>query len=197
MPTQMNEEQQAQQARGPPSCSLLLRGPSVPCRGKIASNPRPPLIHHHRFQGLQVQFVRLRLRHQVREKFFSPRKCLVVLEVVSQPQASVETHELEGPFVLADPLPSRMDSLCVQHMIRRQQEPRTQEPEKGLKPSITMPEDHSRISVGEVNQGIPEVLCRKKGVVRRRSCLLYSLRPSVLLGPLQLPAQAPVPWRGA
>ena len=98
----------------------------------------------------------------MREKFFSPWKCLVVLEVVSQPQASVETHELEGPFVLADPLPSRMDSLCVQHMIRRQQEPRTQEPEKGLKPSITMPEDHSRISVGEVNQGIPEVLCRKK-----------------------------------
>ena len=49
---------------------------------------------------------------------------LVVLKVVHEAQAAIEGLDLDGALESAGPLPPSMDSLCIQDMVRGQEEPK-------------------------------------------------------------------------
>ena len=57
---------------------------------------------------------------------------MIVLLEVCETQAGIQAVHLEGPFASAQPLPPSMNTLCVQNVIRSQEEPRSQEPVEAL-----------------------------------------------------------------
>ena len=90
-------------------------------------------------EGLQGQSVLLCLSLQVWQQLLVPREGLV-LHPVRQAQASVQGMKLEGPFLEAQPLPTCMDALRIQHMVRGQEESRSQTSTEALVLSLAMPQ---------------------------------------------------------
>ena len=82
--------------------------------------------------GLQVQSVLVSLSFQVGQQVLVGGEGLVVLQVMCESQGCIEALNLHRPPLSACPLPSSMDALCIQHMIRTQEECRGQELEQAL-----------------------------------------------------------------
>ena len=70
---------------------------------------------------------------------------LIVLLVVGQSQDPIQALQQLASLGVADPLPPRMDPLCVQYMVRRQEKARSQEPKQVLIPPIVVPQKGWRV----------------------------------------------------
>ena len=68
----------------------------------------------------------------------------VVLIVVCEPEDGVQAVDLEAPLLQAQPLPTCMHPLCIQHMARCQEEPRIQETEEALVLAVAVPQQDRR-----------------------------------------------------
>ena len=82
---------------------------------------------------------------------------LIVLLVVGQSQDPIQALQQLASLGVADPLPPRMDPLCVQYMVRRQEKARSQEPKQVLIPPIVVPQKGWRVHCGKRCQVLPEV----------------------------------------
>ena len=85
--------------------------------------------------GLEVHLVLPPLCLQVFHEVLMGREGHVVLQVVSEAQ--------DGVYA-ARPLPPCMDALCIQHVVRSQKKPRSQELEEGLILALAVPQKASR-----------------------------------------------------
>lgn len=94
---------------------------------------------------LEDNIVRLSLCTQMWQEVLVARETSVMLEVVHDAQCSIEGVDLEAPFLGANPLPSCMYSLCIQDMVRRHEEARSDEPEQGLVFALAMPQKDRRV----------------------------------------------------
>ena len=97
------------------------------------------------FDALEDNIVRLLLCMQMWQEVLVARETSVMLEVVHDAQCSIEGVDLEAPFLGANPLPSCMYSLCIQDMVRRHEEARSDEPEQGLVFALAMPQKDRRV----------------------------------------------------
>ena len=68
---------------------------------------------------------------QVGQEVLVGGKGLVVLDVMHEAQGCIEGLDFQGALHVASPLPSRMDSLGIQDMVRGQREPMGQEVGRG------------------------------------------------------------------
>ena len=75
---------------------------------------------------------------------------LIVLQVVGQSQDPIQGLQQLPSLGAAAPLPPCMDPLCIQDMIRCQQEPRGQKPEQALVPPMVVPHQGWRVCICEV-----------------------------------------------
>ena len=90
-------------------------------------------------EGLQGQLVIPCLSRQVWQHLLVPREGLVI-RPVRQAQESVQGMKLEGPFLEAEPLPTRMGAFSIQHMVRGQEESRSQKSKEALVLPLAMPQ---------------------------------------------------------
>ena len=81
---------------------------------------RPPTQSHFIFcvEGLKSQPVFHALCVQAWEELIMAGKTLVLFEIVHDAQRAIEEHHLHTTLLLATPLPSCMNALCVQDMVR-------------------------------------------------------------------------------
>ena len=89
--------------------------------------------------------MRLLLCTQMWQEVLVCRETSVLLEVVHDAQCSIEGVDLEAPFLGANPLPSCMYSICIQDMVRRHEEAKSDEPEQGLVFALAMPQKDTRV----------------------------------------------------
>ena len=107
---------------------------------------RSPAARHLAFRSevLEGQFVLLCLSVEVWLEVLVIREG-VVLQVMAEAQGRAQRVKSERPFLVAQPLPTSMDSFTVQDVVRRQEEPRSQESKEGLELALAMPQDHRRV----------------------------------------------------
>ena len=70
---------------------------------------------------------------------------LIVLQVVGQSQGPIQGLQQLASLGLAGPLPPRMNPLCVQYVVRRQEKARSQELKQVLIPPIVVPQKGWRV----------------------------------------------------
>lgn len=68
----------------------------------------------------------------------------------------IEARQAQGLLAAAQPLPSIMDALAIEHMIRADEEQRREPPEEGLGAPPAMPQEHPRSGPNEGHQVIPQ-----------------------------------------
>ena len=73
-------------------------------------------------------------------------EALVILLEMDQAKTRIEALEFESPLLVARPLPSGVDPLGIEDMVRRQQKARCEELEQALVFAIAFPHRHRNVS---------------------------------------------------